>query len=125
MERLTLFKTMTEHEQGVLCVIQMDMQDNRIVSGGKDKSLKVWDFKGLSCKKSINAHNDWIYCLYDLGNGQLATGSRDNLIKIWDMKDYQCLKTFTGHSNTVISIFKEGKKLISGSADKTIKIWSM
>ena len=42
-----------------------------------------------------------------------------------DYTKFQCLKTLMGHSKYVNSVAfsPDGKKIISGSGDKTIKIW--
>ena len=40
-------------------------------------------------------------------------------------ENYECLKTLEGHKYTVCSVIesKDGKEIISGSSDDTIKIW--
>ena len=42
-----------------------------------------------------------------------------------DVSKFKCLKTLEGHSNGVCSVAfsPDGTKIISGSEDKTIKIW--
>ena len=42
-----------------------------------------------------------------------------------DVPKFKCLKTLEGHSNSVTSVAysPDGRKIISGSWDKTIKIW--
>ena len=42
-----------------------------------------------------------------------------------DVSKFKCLKTLEGHSHEVISVAysPDGTKIISGSKDKTIKIW--
>ena len=42
-----------------------------------------------------------------------------------DVSKFQCLKTLKGHSDIVNSVAfsPDGTKIISGSWDKTIKIW--
>ena len=43
----------------------------------------------------------------------------------YDVTNFTCLKTFEGHSSYVSSVAysPDGTKIISGSDDKTIKIW--
>ena len=42
-----------------------------------------------------------------------------------DVSKFKCLKTLKGHSDSVRSVAfsPDGTKIISGSVDKTIKIW--
>ena len=55
----------------------------------------------------------------------LASGCDDNTINIWNLQTGELLSTLKGHSGTVysVAIAPEGKILVSGSADETIKIW--
>ncbi|MFN0104981.1 MAG: WD40 repeat domain-containing protein [Bryobacteraceae bacterium] len=47
--------------------------------------------------------------------------------KLWDPHSGALLATLEGHANSVTSICfsNEGKRVLSGSADGTIKIWSV
>ena len=44
-----------------------------------------------------------------------------------DVSKFTCLKTLYGHSHSVLSVAysPDGTKIISGSEDKTIKIWGV
>nr|RNJ67003.1 MAG: hypothetical protein EDM05_22800 [Leptolyngbya sp. IPPAS B-1204] len=54
-------------------------------------------------------------------------GGQDNLIHLWDIKTGDILRTFLGHTDQVLSIkfTPDSSCLISGSADETIRIWSV
>lgn len=57
----------------------------------------------------------------------VSGGSRDGTIKIWDLATGKLLRTLTGHSEVVLSvaISPDGQTIVSGSDDKTIKIWRL
>lgn len=59
---------------------------------------------------------------------QLVSCSYDDSIKVWDYEDdeYFCKQTLAEHVSTVwcIAFTHDGKYLISGSEDKTIKVFS-
>ena len=42
-----------------------------------------------------------------------------------DVSKFKCLKTLEGHTNNVYSVAysPDGTRIVSGSEDKTIKIW--
>ncbi|MFM6322971.1 MAG: WD40 repeat domain-containing protein, partial [Microcystis panniformis] len=52
-------------------------------------------------------------------------GSNDNTIKLWNGSTGQEIRTLKGHEGTVKSVnfSPDGKTLVSGSEDKTIKLW--
>ena len=41
------------------------------------------------------------------------------------MNTYECLQTLEGHTNIVTSVAISGNKIVSGSYDKTVKIWGL
>lgn len=59
---------------------------------------------------------------------QLVSCSYDDCIKVWDYEDdeYFCKQTLSEHDSTVwcIAFSHDGKYLVSGSEDKTIKVFS-
>lgn len=60
-------------------------------------------------------------------NGQIVAsgGDHDKQIKLWNLNTGELLQSLGGHSRGVTSVVfsPDGQTLISGSYDKTIKIW--
>lgn len=58
----------------------------------------------------------------------IATGSEggDHLVKLWDSRTGAPVRTFMGHTHTVNSVAftNDGRRLVSGSSDNTIKVWN-
>ena len=52
--------------------------------------------------------------------------SDDQTVLIWDAASGEQLCSLTGHSGSVwsVALSKDGTRLVSGSADRTVKIWS-
>jgi WD40 repeat protein len=46
-------------------------------------------------------------------------------VKVWDAQTGQELLTLKGHTNLVTSVAfsPDGQRLVSGSADDTVKVW--
>jgi len=55
----------------------------------------------------------------------VATCSDDNTIKLWDAATGRLLRTLKAHKDPVraIAFSPDGKRLISGSVDRTVKLW--
>jgi len=123
--------TLQGHESQVCC---SQYDEEKIVSGSFDSSIKVWDIKNLEEKAEVpavmtlkksetpNAHSDRVLCLMFDG-AKLVTGGRDETVKIWDLNVGKCVNTLNGHTDNVWYLQFDEQKIISGSADKTICFW--
>ncbi len=97
-----------------------------LVSGSRDKTIKIWHLERDELLHTLKGHNDGVYSLALSEDEQIiASGSADKTIKLWHLETGELLNTFTGHTNTVtgLAFGDRGDTLVSGSLDKTIKIW--
>jgi WD40 repeat protein len=60
---------------------------------------------------------------------RLASGSghEDGTVKIWEVSLGKELLSCKGHTNTINSVAfsPDGKRLVSGSADNTVRVWKL
>ncbi|KAH8672846.1 quinon protein alcohol dehydrogenase-like superfamily, partial [Tricladium varicosporioides] len=56
---------------------------------------------------------------------QLAAGGEKGIIYVWDLKSGQLVETLTGHTAAIFSIeyTPDGSHIVSGSEDKTVRVW--
>ncbi|MEC4850881.1 MAG: DnaJ domain-containing protein, partial [Jaaginema sp. PMC 1079.18] len=99
---------------------------NYLVSGSADKTLRLWHPVTGKLIKTIPAH-EGIVCaaiLHPDGSTGITSGS-DRVIKIWDLNQGKLLRQLGKHNNwvTEIALTPDGETLISCSSDRTIKIW--
>src|SRR5262249_56496317 len=66
------------------------------------------------------------------GGGKLATADVEGTIKVWADADElpangTALRTLKGHQGTITAVgfSSDGKRLVSGSADKTARVWDL
>ena len=104
----------------------------KLASGSVDKSVRVFDiisgkeFSHADTMTEISAVT-WV-----LGGKQLATGGGDNVIRLWELPAQtdgvlKPLKDLTGHTQPVTSLAAsaDGKQLVSGSRDGSIRHWAV
>ena len=106
------------------------MGKNILVSGGRDKLIKVWD---LSCEKQnflydLRGHMNSIDSLDRFPNNvnRLVSSSLDATLMVWDLARKKYTHILQGHSCMVTCVKVVSDELLaSGSLDKTIKIWNI
>ena len=85
-----------------------DLNDNRLVSGSDDKTIKVWNISMIELNqiKIIKEHNDTIWKIIPLSNLTFASCSSDGSVRIWEsIYNYQQLSILI-HNDNVISILR-------------------
>lgn len=129
LDNFRMVYSLSGHKNWVIAVIELE--NNVLISGSSDRTIKAWDFSiSTSNISSIEAHEDFILDLTKIGKNKFATSSRDNKIKIWTFdnikKEFIFDLSLENHSGAVFSIiyFTTGY-LVSGSEDKTIKIFDL
>ena len=60
--------------------------------------------------------------IMSMDHNQILTGGLDCKVKLWDDKS-ELLKVFEGHQDSIRCVYLKGLFAISGSKDKTAKIW--
>lgn len=104
----------------VNCIIVVD---DKIVSGGADSMIKVWNGTTFQCETTVPAHSAAVIYLLRVKDKMLSC-SADKSIKVWNMGNWQCERTLTGHSHCVYTLMHQGNSIITASIDRTIKVWS-
>lgn len=102
-----------------------------VASASEDGTIKIWDWDLGELERTIKAHTKSVIDL-DFGGppGEmlLASCSSDLSIKLWNpQQDYANVRTLMGHDHTISSVrfTPSGLHLISGSRDRTIRIWEV
>ena len=98
-----------------------------ILSGSRDRTLKLWDVATGREIRTFIGHTDLIWggVAYSPDGQKVLSGSVDKTIKLWDIMTGRVIRTFTGHNNVVsgIAFSPDGRRIASCSWDRTIKIW--
>lgn len=121
------------HEGAANTVVELS--GNRILSGGRDARLKLWEIDGdkIELIENIPAHNYAIYKIEAMDEaGIIITCSRDKNVKIWNKETLQVLKRIErvkhgGHKNSVNDfLYLDGlNKLITVSDDSSVIVWQV
>lgn len=98
-----------------------------LVSGSRDKTIKLWNCKTGQCLVTFIGHDNWVRGLSFHHSGKfLYSCSDDKSFRIWDLNNGKCVKKISeAHTHFVTSIVANAKYLIvaTGSVDTTLKIW--
>ncbi|PNS20912.1 F-box/WD repeat-containing protein pof11 [Sphaceloma murrayae] len=114
------------HEE---CVYTIHFSRDYLVSGSRDKSIKVWDLNTQRCLRTFaGQHEQSVLCLQfdpEPEENLIISGGSDSYVVVWNFTTGEVIKKMTdAHRESVLNLRFDKRYLITCSKDKTIKIWN-
>ncbi|CAL5198166.1 unnamed protein product [Lathyrus oleraceus] len=116
------------HEGGCASLL-FEYNSSRLITGGQDRSVKVWDTNTGSV--SSNLHG-CLGSVLDLAithdNRSVIAASSSNNLYVWDLNSGRVRHTLTGHSDKVCAVDVSkvsSRHVVSAGYDRTIKVWDL
>jgi WD40 repeat protein len=110
----------------------------RIVSGGDDKTVRVWETRtGRLVAGPFHGHSGYVRSVAFSPQGRwVVSCSNDHDVRVWDTEAHKedaeyasqvASRCFSGHSGAVSSVTfsPDGQWIVSGSLDRTVRIWCL
>jgi len=98
----------------------------KVVSASLDETIRVWDIKKNKLSHVIRASGP-VYCLDISVDNVIAASGLDPVVKLWNIGTGHLIASLKGHEYAVrcLDFSNDGKLLVSGSDDKTIRFWEL
>ncbi|GJJ69117.1 mitogen-activated protein kinase organizer 1 [Entomortierella parvispora] len=119
-------KVVTEATGSSVNACQYNTTGEYILTGGKDRTIRLWNPEKRYCIKTYEAHG---WEVFDLAvspeNGKFASCGGDKTVFLWDVLSGTTLRRFSGHTQRVnaVEFNDDGTVVASGSYDATIRLW--
>jgi F-box and WD-40 domain protein 1/11 len=122
-------QTKFEHEGHTECVYTIQHIGDTLVSGSRDKSIRIWDLSTYRLKaKPLYGHDASVLCLQFDDRPEediIISGGSDNYVIVWKFSTGEIVKKMTdAHTESVLNLRFDERYLVTCSKDKTIKIWN-
>ena len=111
------------------CVYTIQHNRNHLVSGSRDKTIRVWDLRTLRLKEPVlHGHTASVLCLqFDDRPEQdiIVSGGSDAFVIVWKFSTGKIIKKITkAHDESVLNLRFDDRYIVTCSKDKTIKVWN-
>lgn len=116
------------HEGGCAAIL-FEYNSGKLVSGGQDRSIKLWDTSTGALSKTLYG---CLGSVLDLSithdNRSIIAASSSNNLYVWDVNSGRVRHTLTGHTDKVCAVDVSkisSRHVVSAAYDRTIKIWDL
>lgn len=98
-----------------------------LVSGGRDRVLRVWDPRSGGNIENLVGHKDALTCLtFRSGSHTVFTGSADRTVKIWNLDEMAYIDTLFGHQAEVNSVHALSReRCVTVGRDHSARLWKI
>ncbi|XP_071129514.1 F-box and WD repeat domain containing protein 10B-like [Mytilus edulis] len=110
------------HAGSIKCV-HLNEEENYVLSGSYDTSIRKWSTKDGKCQKIFRGHRDTVLCIEVVEN-LLCSGSKDGACKIWNMQTGKCISNLK-HRSPVSACAMSEEMVITGCEDGLVKVWDL
>jgi len=97
-----------------------------VATASLDKTVKIWDLNTLQTRTTLKLDSEVLRVKASNTNPHLLTTCcLDGSLSIWDGRSGALVKKLTGHTSPVLDLAVFDKAILSGSEDKTVRLWSL
>lgn len=105
-------------------VMSLSYWDHLLLTGGVDRTIRLFDTRIKKCVKTLQSHTDTVSCIQFDNKDVVVSSSLDRTIMEWDLGSSRVINTYRGHSGGVLYCSFDSNKILSASKDHSIIIWS-
>ncbi|PKU82710.1 transducin beta-like protein 3 isoform X1 [Dendrobium catenatum] len=129
--QLSLYRRLIGYNEQILDMAFLGDEEQYLGVATNSEQLQVYDLESMSCSYVLSGHAAVVLCLdsckSNSGRTLIVTGSRDHHVRLWDAQRRSCVGIGKGHMGDVGAVVFSNKWknfFVSGSSDRTIKVWS-
>uniref|UniRef100_A0A8C6SA46 F-box and WD repeat domain containing 10 n=1 Tax=Neogobius melanostomus TaxID=47308 RepID=A0A8C6SA46_9GOBI len=117
----TCVMTLLGHTGAVNC---LDVYGDRLVSGAKDCTVKIWSLEnGKLCDEYNFKHPSSVQCV-KISQTRVYSSCDKGQVKIWDLETASVLKMIDAHQSSVRCLFFNEWHLLTGDSKGLVMAWS-
>ena len=100
---------------------------NRVATASSDATVKVFDTSNGQVEATFSAGGRQPLIGLDIGGDVVCGCGSDKTCRVWNLKTKRMIHQLAGHSQkiTCVRLFPGEKQIITGSADRSIRVWDI
>ncbi|SCU87039.1 LAFA_0E04324g1_1 [Lachancea sp. 'fantastica'] len=98
--------------------------DGKLLASASNGLLKIWNMKTESCIRTFECGYA-LTCKFLPGGALVILGTKTGELQLFDLASSTLLSTEAAHTDAIwsLDITSDGRRLVTASADKTVRFW--
>ncbi|KAL9185243.1 hypothetical protein ACHAXT_003020 [Thalassiosira profunda] len=119
--------TIKAHRDDASCVRYDATNLNRVATASSDATVKVFDTSNGQVEATFSAGGRQPLIGVDIGGDIVCGCGADKTCRVWNQRTKRMIHQLAGHSQkiTCVRLFPGEKSVVTGSADRSIRIWDI
>ncbi|KFK25898.1 hypothetical protein AALP_AA8G177000 [Arabis alpina] len=129
---LVLSKRLVGYNEEIADMMFLGDEEQFLAVATNLEEVRVFDVATMSCSYVLAGHKEVVLsidtCVSSSGNVLIVTGSKDKTVRLWNATSKSCIGVGTGHNGDILAVAFAKKSFsffVSGSGDRTLKVWSI
>jgi hypothetical protein len=115
------------HTRDVLSVA-VSRDGRRMLSGGKDRMIQLWDVEKQSVLFRLRGHQDEVRCVcFSADERRALSASNDRTVRLWNLDNGEQIGQCDGHGGKVAwaAFVDDDRRAVSAGDDRTLRLWDL
>ena len=119
---------MQRHE-GALRALAVTPDGTKLVSGGDDHTVRIWDLASGRLQRTLRGHADSVRAVAVTPDGRrIISGGTYDVVRVWDLESGKFMHSIAGQAGYravhAVAVTPDGNKVIWAGAGATLQVWT-
>ncbi|MGD0018545.1 MAG: hypothetical protein ABSD62_04765 [Candidatus Limnocylindrales bacterium] len=120
----------TPRHDGAARAVAVTPDGRRLVSGGDDHTVRIWDLASGRLERTLKGHTDSVRAVAVTPDGRrIVSGGTFDAVRVWDLASGQFVHTVAGQAGYravyTVAVTPDGERLVWGGAGPSVQVWDL
>ncbi len=120
-------RRLPQAHKGMTRSIRFSPDGRRLLSGGADDRVRLWDVASGACLADLDGHEDTVHAVVFFDSRFAGSAGEDRRLLVRDLQSGAVIRVLEAHTDGIVSLDSttDGRYAVSGGHDRLVKLWNL